>query len=119
MLQKVVSTAAHAADSNILSIPDACEHPLFDKNTDSKEGHLSRTKAMMLVAIMSQVQSNQTLAVMQLANKREVDGTSGEFDEEEEEVMLQFANYVASELEQSGFLTKLLSEKNTAAGSTI
>jgi adenylate cyclase len=106
--QKVVSNGGNAADAGILSIPDAYENPLFDKTTDSKAGHLSRTKAMMLVAIMSQVSSNQTLAVLQLANKREVDGTAGEFDEDEEELMAQFANYVASELEQSGFLKTVL-----------
>ena len=43
---------------------------------------------------------------MQLINKSEVDGSAGEFEAEESELMATFANYVSAEIESSGFLQR-------------
>merc|ERR550537_765128 len=88
---------------SVLKIDDAYQDPLFDKATDIKSG--TRTKSILFVPVISQV-AMTILGVIQLVNRREVDGTFVDFEEEDIELMNSFANYVSSEVESSGFLQK-------------
>jgi GAF domain-containing protein len=97
LLGQVVSS------QKVMNIADAYEVPGFDKSADLRTG--SRTKSLLYVPVMSQV-GTQILGVLELLNKREIDGTQGEFEADEEELMVTFANYVSSEIESSGFLQR-------------
>merc|ERR1719326_1723512 len=90
-------------DHTTMNIADCYQEEGFDKTADLRTGY--RTRSMLLVPIMSQV-GTQVLGVLQLTNKKEVDGSLGEFEKDEEELMHHFANYVSSEIESSGFLEK-------------
>jgi GAF domain-containing protein len=103
LLGKVMETMS------VLKIDDAYQEPLFDKGTDIRAG--TRTKNMLFMPVVSQV-AMTLLGVIQLVNRREVDGTFVDFEEEDIDLMDSFANYVSSEVESSGFLQKASPKKS-------
>jgi adenylate cyclase len=103
LLGKVMET------TSVLKIDDAYQDPLFDKASDIRAG--TRTKSILFVPVISQV-AMTILGIIQLVNRREVDGTFVDFEDEDIELMNSFANYVSSEVESSGFLQKASGPKS-------
>jgi len=95
-------------EQKVMNFTDVYDDADFDKTADLRTGY--RTRSMLLVPVMSQV-GTQVLGILQLINKSEVDGSAGEFEKDEEELMQSFANYVSAEIESSGFLYRKSKEQ--------
>ena len=87
-----VGLAGHVATTGeYLNIPDAYNHPLFNKEVDERPGY--HTRSLLCMPILSS--SNQVVAVVQLLNK--ADGVP--FDSEDEQRFRDFAASIGIILE--------------------
>ncbi|MBW4647145.1 MAG: adenylate/guanylate cyclase domain-containing protein [Kastovskya adunca ATA6-11-RM4] len=101
--------AGHVATTGqSLNIPDAYNHPLFNKEVDERPGY--HTQTLLCMPIVSS--NNQVVAVVQLLNK--AGGVS--FDEEDEQHFREFAASISIILETcQSFLMAARNQRGAAA----
>lgn len=100
---KHLGIAGHVATTgDVLNIPDAYEHPGFNREIDKKTGY--RTKSILCMPIRGI--DNQTIGVTQIINKK-----AGTFDRTDEEMLGAFSAQAAVSLQNAQLYERTMTMK--------
>jgi GAF domain-containing protein len=98
-----------ATTGKLITIGDCYQDSRLDREADNQTGY--KTTSMLAVPVLRQKRahnnSSNVLAVIEMVNKTEFDGEFGPFDEEDIDVMLTFAAFLAPKLEGTTWIKRL------------